>query len=70
MLEPKLVQNHYIDQNLAKCSPETTKNCQFFLKTAIFSKFAAPLAPEFVLLTLKKGHPKFMTFYGYSSGRS
>ena len=40
---PSIVQNHYINQNLAKFS---LKNSQFFLKTPKFSKFSAPLAPK------------------------
>ena len=42
----KLVQNHYIDQNLAKFSHKTPKNGQFFLKIPYFSKFSAPSAPK------------------------
>ena len=33
---PKLVQNHYIDQNLAKFSHETQKMANFSLKFLIF----------------------------------
>ena len=43
---PKLVQNHYIDQNLAKFSHKTPKNGQFFLKIPYFLKFSAPSAPK------------------------
>ena len=39
---PKLVQNHYIDQNLAKFFLKIPKNNQFFPKNLNFSKFSAP----------------------------
>ena len=32
IFEPTLVQNHYVDQNLAEISPRTTKNCQFLVR--------------------------------------
>ena len=31
---------------LEKFPPKSTKNCQFFIKTAIFSKFSAPSASK------------------------
>ena len=36
---PKLVQNHYIDQNLAKSSLKTPKTVYFFSETTIFHNF-------------------------------
>ena len=36
---PKLVQNHYVDQNLAILSHRTPKNCRFSLKTFMFYNF-------------------------------
>ena len=46
VFEPKLVQNHYIDQNLAIFPPKTTKMANFPLKTSILSKFLACSAPK------------------------
>ena len=43
---PKLVQNHYIDQNLAKFYLKTTKNCRFFLKNLHFFKIFAAFGGE------------------------
>ena len=43
---PKIVQNHYINQNLAKFSLKTPKNSRFSLKILDFSKFSAPSAPK------------------------
>ena len=42
----KIVQNHYINQNLAKFSLKTPKNSRFSLKILDFSKFSAPSAPK------------------------
>ena len=39
---PKLAQNHYIDQSLAKFFLKTPKNNQFFPKNLNFSKLSAP----------------------------
>ena len=43
---PKLVQNHYIDQNLARFFLKTTKNCRFFLKNLHFFKNFAAFSGE------------------------
>ena len=43
---PKIVHNHYINQNLAKFSLKTPKNSRFSLKILDFSKFSAPSAPK------------------------
>ena len=42
----KLIQNYYIDQNLAEFSHKTPKNGNFFLKALNFSKFSASSAPK------------------------
>ena len=46
IFEPKLVENHYIDKNLAELSPESTKNSQFFLRNCYFVKISAPSSPK------------------------
>ena len=38
IFEPKLVQDHYIDQNLVEIPPNTTKIANFSLKPVISSK--------------------------------
>ena len=43
---PKIVQNHYINQNLGKNSLKTPKIAGFSLKTLNFSKFSALSAPK------------------------
>ena len=43
---PKVVQNHYINQNLAKFFLETPKIANFSLKIIDFSKFSVPSAPK------------------------
>ena len=43
---PKTVQNHNINQNLAKFSLKIPKIVDFSLKTLNFSKFSAPSAPK------------------------
>merc|ERR1711873_208957 len=43
---PKIVQNPYINQNLAKISLKTPKNSRLSLKILNFSKFSAPSAPK------------------------
>ena len=45
-LVPKLVENHYIDQNLAKLFHKTPKNRKFFLENLNFLRFSAPSAPK------------------------
>merc|ERR1712163_47553 len=39
---PKIVHNHYINQNLVKFSHKTPKNYRFFPKNPKFSNFSAP----------------------------
>ena len=46
IFEPKLVQNRYIDQNLAKFSLKLQKNFKFFLKNFYFLKNFPPSAPK------------------------
>ena len=46
IVTPKIVHNHYINQNLAKFSLKTPKMADFSLKTLNFSKFSAPSAPK------------------------
>ena len=46
ILVPKLVWNHYINENLAKFTHKTPKNVQFSLKALNFSQFSAPSAPK------------------------
>ena len=55
IFEPKLVQKTYINQNLAKISPKTTKTADFSLKLVIFSKFSAPSAPKMYTFDTQKG---------------
>ena len=43
---PKIVQNHYINQNLAKFSLKIPKIADLSLKPLIFSKISAPLTPK------------------------
>ena len=43
---PKIVQNHYINQNLAKFSLKTPKNGRFFLKTPKFFKIFGAFGAE------------------------
>ena len=48
---PKLVQNYYIDQNLAKFFHKTPKNSVFFLKNLYFLKiFGAFSADNLVFM--------------------
>ena len=47
---PKSVQNHYIDENLAKFSHKTPKNSQIFLKNLIFPNFRRLGAPKIWIL--------------------
>ena len=43
---PKIVQNHYINQNLGKNSLKTPKNSRFFLKNPKFSKIFGAFGAE------------------------
>ena len=43
---PKIVQNHYINENLTKFSLKISKNSRFSLKILNFSQFSAPSAPK------------------------
>ena len=45
-ISSKIVQNHHINQNLAKFSQKNSKNSRFSLKILDFSKFSAPSAPK------------------------
>ena len=56
---PKLVQNHYIDQNLAKFFLKTPKNNQFSPKTSIFQNFRRLRRQKFGVLC-----PKNPEFFG------
>ena len=62
---PKLVQNHYMDQNVAKFSPKTTKKANFSLKLIFFQNFGRFRRPKFVLLILKKGTPVANFFHHF-----
>ena len=54
IFELKLVQNHYIDQNLVKFLPKVQITAIFSLKTAIFSKFSATSAPKICTFDTQK----------------
>ena len=51
---PKLVQNHYIDQNLAKFSHKTPKTANFSLKSLIFQNFRRLRRRKFGVLSPQK----------------
>ena len=46
IVTPKIVHNHYINQNLAKFSLKTPKNGQFFLKNPKFFKIFGAFGAE------------------------